>query len=277
MAWLNDHPPARSQFRHPRRDHESGVIVVHTAENTPDFVAFDGGAEAVARFIQGRSDPGSYHELVDSDSSIQLVEDGDEAFHDGTGSNPHSWGLSIATRADVWPLAPEEWRNGAVYQAAARAAGYARRLHDRTGIVIPPRRLTREESTNKVPGFISHAERDPTRRSDPGKHFPWDDFLLIYARLTADLQGIPVEEEDMPAAVTIARDPRDGAIYQVVNFGPGTWLATDYDVWITAVYWDAHGVKGLAPEDWSEADIDRTLRKPGSVPAPTWVGLQTPA
>lgn len=202
MAYLDDHPPSRSQFRYPRRAHPSGVVVVHTAENTPDYTGQDGGAEAVAKFIQGRQDPGSYHDLADSDSAINLVRYDAEAYHDATGSNPHSYGVSIATRADLWPSAPADWRKGAVYQAAACAAGYAHWLHARSGIVIPPRRISRDESELRVPGFISHAERDPQRRSDPGAHFPWTDFLAIYARLTADLQGgspiIPDTEEHMP-------------------------------------------------------------------------------
>lgn len=180
MAWLDDHEPARSQFRCPRRADPSGVCVVHTAENTPDFVAFDGGAEAVAGFIQRRPDPGSYHDLVDSDSAINLVRYSCEAFQDGTGSNPHAWGGSVATRADVWPLAPQAWKNGAVRQLAHAAARYARWLKAERGILIPARRITRAQSEQRVPGFISHAERDPARRTDPGAQFPWQFFLDEY-------------------------------------------------------------------------------------------------
>lgn len=191
MAWLDDHPPASSQFRRPRREQPSGVIVVHTAENTPDFVAFDGGAEAVANFIRTRTDPGSYHDLVDSDSCINLVGYDAEAYHDATGSNRHSYGLSVATRADVWPWAPKVWRDGAVHQAAAAAARYAFWLHARRGITIPARRINRAESEMRVPGFISHAERDPARRHDPGAGFPWPQFLAHYEHLTADLWPAP--------------------------------------------------------------------------------------
>jgi len=199
MAWLDDHPPESSQFRRPRREAPSGVVVVHTAENTPDFVAFDGGAESVANFVRTRSDPGSYHDLVDSDSCINLVGYDAEAYHDGTGSNRHSYGVSVATRADVWPVAPKAWRDGAVHQAAAAASRYAHWLHDRRGILIPARRINRVESEMRIPGFISHAERDPARRTDPGRSFPWAQFLAHYEHLTADLRPqapIPDFEED---------------------------------------------------------------------------------
>lgn len=203
MAWLDDHPPARSQFRRPRRDDPSGVVVVHTAENTPDLVAFDGGAEAVARYIAGRPDPGSYHDVCDSDSAINLVGYDAEAYHDATGSNPHSYGVSIATRADVWPLAPQAWRDGAIVQAAAAAARYAAWLRARSGIVIPARRITRAESDRRIPGFIAHAERDPARRSDPGAAFPWDTFLATYDQLTRTPRSV-----DMAfPVIRVANDP----------------------------------------------------------------------
>lgn len=189
-AYLREHPnPHRTQYRSPRREEPSGVIGVHTAENLPDTVATDGGAEAVARFISGRRDPGSYHELCDSDSFINLVRWLDEAFHDGTGTNPHSFGLSAATTAAWWPLAPRAWRDGCIENMAQRAAAYARWLHARRGIVIPARRITEAQARARVPGFVAHAQLDPGRRSDPGEFFPWAQFLARYAELIADLLG----------------------------------------------------------------------------------------
>jgi hypothetical protein len=205
VTYLLDHPPVRSQFRRTRREAPSGTVVIHTAENTPDTVATDGGAEAVARFIVSRSTPGSYHVLVDSDSRLQLLPWTAEAYQDGTGSNPHAVGLSVATRADWWPWAPQRWRDGAIEHLAQAAAEYARWLHAQRGIVIPPRRISRIESEARKPGFISHGERDPGRRTDPGAHFPWPQFLTRYAQLTADLTPIaaPSEEDDI---MVIARE-----------------------------------------------------------------------
>jgi hypothetical protein len=197
VSYLIDNPPRRSQYRRPRREEPSGVIAVHTAENAPDLVAFDGGAEAVARFIRDRSDPGSYHELVDSDSGINLVPYDAEAFHDGTGTNPHSLGLSFATRADVWPLAPQAWRDGAIEQGAQRAFNMARWIRHRTGIVVPARRISAAQARARVPGFVTHAELDPGRRSDPGRAFPFDQFLGRFDELMGGAPApAPVPEED---------------------------------------------------------------------------------
>lgn len=257
MAWLDDNQPARPQFRLPRRGEPSGVVVVHTAENTPDFVAFDGGAEAVARFIRGRDDAGSYHDLADSDSAINLVRYDAEAFHDGTGGNRHSYGVSVATRADVWPLAPKEWRDGAVRQAAAAAARYALWLQARTGIVIPARRITRAESERRVPGFISHAERDPARRRDPGRDFPWQQFFAEYLRALGYGDVIPEpetpEENDMrimdcegkPAVLLggtespkFLRTPADRAAYSEGLKVPAHKVKLEEYLRAIAVQWD---------------------------------------
>lgn len=196
MAWLDDNPPARDQFRFPRREEPSGVCVVHTAESTPDTTGADSGAENVARFIRDRPDPGSYHDLCDSDSAIQLVRYDAEAYHDATGSNPHSYGVSASTQAHRWSTLPQAWVDGCVHQMAAAAARYAHWLHQRSGIVIPARRISRSESELRAPGFISHAERDPERRTDPGASFPWGDFLSRFAALTADLQEDDVTPEE---------------------------------------------------------------------------------
>jgi len=213
MAWLDDHPPVRSQFRRPRREAPSGVVVVHTAENTPDFAGSDAGAEAVANFIRTRTDPGSYHDLCDSDSTINLVGYDAEAYHDGTGSNRHSYGVSVATRADKWTQAPRAWRDGAIQQAAMSAARYARWLKATRRIVIPARRINRAQSEARIPGFISHAERDPTRRTDPGVAFPWAMFLNAYS----EEMGQKEDNADMGLSAE-DREWIEGRISRVTSF-----------------------------------------------------------
>lgn len=183
-AYLVDNPPRRRQFK-ARTQRPSGVVVVHTAESTPDWVGHDSGAEAVARFIQGRSDPGSYHDLVDSDSIITLVPYDQQAYHDGTGSNPHSYGVSAATQAAKWNQAPKEWRTKTVRNMARAAAHYSQWRREKYNVPhIPARRVSKAQSSRGVPGFISHGERDPGRRTDPGASFPWELFLDYYKEFT---------------------------------------------------------------------------------------------
>lgn len=190
--YLIDNPPRVRQFRRPRSQQPSGVIVVHTAESFPDETAPDTGAENVARFIRDRTTPGSYHDLADSDSIVFLVPYDAEAFGDGTGSNPHAYHVSAATQAHKWDQLDDGWVDDCVRNMAKASARYARWLKARRGITIPARRITRAQSDARMPGFISHAERDPNRRTDPGAGFPWTKYLNYYA---AEMSG--EEEIDM--------------------------------------------------------------------------------
>lgn len=213
-AYLIDHPPRVRQFRD-RGTKPSGVIVVHTAESTPDWVGPDAGAEAVAKFISTRSDYGSYHKLSDSDSRIQVVPFEMQAYGDGTGSNPHAIHLSAATQAAKWMQATKAWREATVKNMARDAADAARWLKKHHDITVPARRITRAQSEARVPGFISHGERDPGRRSDPGPSFPWDLFLKTYA---AEMGGTATTEEtDMPSVEEIWAYP--------INLGDKPWPA----------------------------------------------------
>ncbi len=113
--FLEDNPPARTQFRRTRRAAVTGAIVVHTAENTTDTTLPDSGAEAVARFISRRTDAaGSYHTVVDSDSIVDVGRYEWEMFHEGTGGNRWSLGLSFACQASQWTTLPDRWVDGAL-------------------------------------------------------------------------------------------------------------------------------------------------------------------
>lgn len=190
-AYLEVHPPARKQFNHPRRDPLSGVFVVHTAESVMDTLGPDTGAENVAEWISNRTEaPGSYHDISDADSTVHVVDYDDEAYQDGTGSNRHAIGGSFACRVTDWAKMSPERKAAFIENGAKAFARAARHVYERTGIVVPAKRITKAQSDAKVPGFISHAERDPARRSDPGNgenQFPWDLLLARYAFHTRDL------------------------------------------------------------------------------------------
>lgn len=182
MAWLDTHTPNQQQFRCPRRERPSGVIGVHTAESFPDESGIDSGAENVAFFIQRRSNHGSYHDLCDSDSIIQLVEYRCVAYHIAThGLNEHSYGVSAATQAHRWDDLNPRWVAATIHNMARASARYAAWIKRHYGVTIPARRITLAQARNREPGFLAHADADPDRRSDPGQHFPWDMFLADYA------------------------------------------------------------------------------------------------
>lgn len=189
-AYLIDNPPAVTQFR-PRRAKVTGCIVVHTAESNPDETGPDTGSLAVAKFIENRKTPGCYHVLADSDSRLQLVPFSLATYGDATGSNDWAIHISAATQASKWKTLPEEWTEGCVRQMAACAADAHNWLKSEHGIVVPARRITKEESDNGEPGFIAHGQRDPGRRTDPGSTFPWDEFLDYYEDMTLPDKDAP--------------------------------------------------------------------------------------
>jgi hypothetical protein len=163
--YLIDHPPASTQFRNPRRERLSGVVVVHTAENAMDIVGVDTGAENVASFISRRADPGSYHELVDSDSVVAMMPDSYESFQVAVdGHNRHAWGISLACRStDLHPdLA---WTRAVITAAGARIAAFWQR--NWIDVASAARWLSRDEAlARNTPGLITHGALQPADRSD---------------------------------------------------------------------------------------------------------------
>lgn len=225
MAYLDDHPPKVVQQRCPRRDAPSGVVVLHSAENVPDLNPPDTGADAVAKFIVGRNEQASYHTICDSDSRIRLVDYGCEAFGDATGSNRHAIHISGAFTCAQWSTLPQSWRDGVVEQMALDALD-ARTWLAGYGVDLPARSLTREQSEARMPGFITHALRDPERRSDPGAECARL-VVLRYAELTAPDPPEP-PEDDMPKTTACCRDSLGrGWFFYIASIAGDVWAKVD--------------------------------------------------
>jgi hypothetical protein len=191
-TYLEEHPPARQQYIAPRRSEPSGGIVVHTAENLFDVSPPDNGGEAVAHFIANRTDAaGSYHSLVDSDSIVRVMPYEWEAFGEGTGGNRWALHLSFACHATDWATMPEAWRTGALANGAQEAANMARWVNAVTGLVVPALHIPAFDYRAQRPGFVYHAQLDPSRRSDPGASFPMTDFLNQYAIIMSQEPIVP--------------------------------------------------------------------------------------
>lgn len=179
-VYLTDHHPRRRQWIEPRRGEPSGAIVLHTAENRADITADDESAENVARFIATRTDPGSYHSIVDSDTICRVGEYGWEMFGEGTGGNRWALHLAWATRARDWDLLPNKWVEAAIDNGAQEAARMAEWMWAERQILVPARWITAAEYRRGVAGFIRHADLDPGRRTDPGPGFPAELFFDRY-------------------------------------------------------------------------------------------------
>lgn len=245
--YLVMYPPTRSQFRRGRRKDPSGVTVLHTAESITDLAGPDTGAESVARFIRNRTTPGSYHDLVDRDSALQLVPYSAEAFQDATGTNSHALSISWAISCADWPTLPREHVLGLVLQGAVAFARQQAWLQSNGYPTTPLRRITRAQSDRGVPGFITHGERDPGRRSDPGgrpDRFPW---ALWFEACSAALGNRP------SAPPSIGDDMR--VVY--VNNGPAALLAGSGRLYpLESGEPSAYRGAGVPVEEVTQAELD---------------------
>jgi hypothetical protein len=160
-VYLEEHPPKRRQFYYKRQGPVSGAIVVHTAECAMDISGPDMAAESVARFISTRSDAGSYHSVVDSDSIVRVCKYEWESWHEGTGGNRWSLGLSFACRAAEWATAPAWWLEGTLSNGALEAYNMALWVKETIGKDVPAKRISVEDYRDGLPGFIAHAQLDP--------------------------------------------------------------------------------------------------------------------
>lgn len=187
--------------RQHRRDTPSGVVVLHTTEGALDESPPDYGAESTARYFGHSTRPASYHDLVDSDSEVPFLPYDHEAFHDATGTNPHSIGVSAGRPAASWGRNPAH-DEATLRRMARRGARALRWVAGQKRLAAVPaewvRHLTVAEARARVPGFIAHGELDPSRRSDPWVTHPmarelWGRFL---AAVNDELYGGPVPGPD---------------------------------------------------------------------------------
>lgn len=175
--YLLNYNPGTPQYTFPRRGANklSGTAIVHTAECAADNIGEDTSAEGCANMIANRSDYGSYHRLVDSDSIINMLPWEYEAWQD---SETNNWavGISAALRTSDWLTMPQD-RADSVYRNMARcAADFVSHMKVNYGIEVPLRRISGAEARARVPGFCAHGDSG-IARSDPGANFDWDRFF----------------------------------------------------------------------------------------------------
>lgn len=197
--YLLDHPnpaaPVRANgirfWGYPTRNKKLDLLVIHTAENLPDWSGPDTSAESVARYGATTTRPASWHVTVDADSTVPMLPDSMTAFH-AVGYNSRGWGMEIATQAAKWDRAPALWTALILDRAASEAARKAKAHR------IPVRRLTKAQADNGMSGFVAHADLDPGRRTDPGQDFPWVRFLrLVAAKVAGHTTTTTINSEEL--------------------------------------------------------------------------------
>jgi len=167
LPWV----PPRS-FTRGRSSGTPRFIVIHTTEGSAHGQSAEDGAAYDAR----RTDQTSTHYFVDSTSVVQCVRTTDTAHTAGPSGN--RWGIQyeLCGRASYdrsWWLG--DYGRPMLRLAAAQAARDVKRYG------IPVKRITPADLRNGGRGFVGHVDVTnawgEVDHTDPGKNFPWTEFL----------------------------------------------------------------------------------------------------
>lgn len=187
-----------------------GVVVHITAGLEQLGPGDDHSAERTAEYARTTDRQVSWHSGADTDTAIRLLPPTYTAFH-CAGYNSSTLGLELSKRHTDWFGMSPEWVRKTLANGAKAVADWWPILYAEG---VPLAKVTKAEWDDGEKGFISHAELDPGRRSDPGwvkgkDTFPWQQFFdAIAAAITPPS---PTPEDDDMQFRAIRRVP-DGAI-----------------------------------------------------------------
>lgn len=181
--YLLDNPPRSPQFYPSRSNAPTYAVGVHTSEGPTG----PGSARNLARFISQRSDPGSYHAIVDCDETIVMVPPDYTTFSvAASGYNSRTWHICLAGRSA--DLSPDDPNTQAMI---ARAGEAIRVLWTLLGIDIQSNlEWVGSDALNRA-GLFCHGDVQPWDRSDAWSRHP-DRAVLDQQLLNAIAAGAPV-------------------------------------------------------------------------------------
>ena len=206
--YLLDNPPRTRQFYPSRSNTPTYAIGVHTSEGSTG----PGSARNLARFISQRSDPGSYHAIVDSEETVVLVPPSFTTFSvAASGYNSRTWHICLAGRSAE--LSPDDANTQAMI---ARAGEAIRALWAFLNIPLSSAEWIGTDALNR-PGLFCHGDVQPWDRSDAWSTHP-DRARLDQLLVDAINTPTPSPEED-DVKDALIRDPRDGAVYRITQPG----------------------------------------------------------
>lgn len=186
----------------------TGGVVLHTTEG----VGGDESAENTAGFISRRSDPGSYHCIVDWNSTVFLMPDDYTAFGVATsGYNSRCWMIALACKGSE--LDVDDWATNVMIDRAAKeiVAFWRRNGFD-------PHEANRAIGTGVLEraGWAQHGEVQPQDRSDAWVHHPQEWGLGIMLAVAISRHAGEYEPAPPPAEIP-APLPDLGWIADAIN------------------------------------------------------------
>jgi len=171
---------------YPTRLKPVDLIILHVTAGLEDLdmEGADQSAEGTNKYGATTSRDASWHKCVDSDTIADALPDEYTAWH-CRGYNSNSLGLEISNRDARWDNKPAAWVKAILTNVAKVCHAWEKKYN------IPRRLLTQRQVDAGERGYSYHMFLDPTRRTDPGRTFPWDYFVQILESL----------DEDVPAPV----------------------------------------------------------------------------
>lgn len=255
--YLLDNPPASRQYYPSRPSGLSGGVVIHTTEGSGGFTS----AENTAAFISRRTDPGSYHCIVDSEANaaVHLLPDDHVAFGvAASGYNSRCWMIAIAAPSAA--LNPEsEFTLIEIDNMGREIAEFWKR----NGVDIAAASNFIGEGVKDRPGLAHHGDVQPWDRSDAWSRredrWIFDSLLLQAIERHAGVAPVAPPAPTVPTPVPPTSVWRVGStgdkvreIQKIVGvaqdgiFGPATEAAVK--VWQSNLRITADGIWGPATE-----------------------------
>lgn len=189
LPWV---PPASWDKGRPSGGQPT-LIVIHATDGSEGLRSAEDGASYDTR----RTDGTSTHFFCDQDSTIQCVKTTDTAHAAYPAGNGRGVHFELCGRASQTAA---QWDDAASNGTIRQAARIAARVAKKHG--IPVRLLTSAQVRAGMKGFCGHlniseafGESDHT---DPGKNFPWDEFLGLVQAENGDSD---VSQADVIAAL----------------------------------------------------------------------------
>lgn len=196
------------------------LIVIHDTEGSSNAESAEDGAAYDAR----RTDGTSTHYFVDNTSIVQCVRTADQAHAARAQGNKRGIQYELCARAS---FTKAQWTS-ADYGLPMLERAAAQVARDCAKWQIPVRRLTSDQVAAGQKGICGHADitaafpKDNGTHTDPGKSFPWDDFIALVKSASAGNLEDDVTPEDIKsiAKAVWAFDPgkdADGNIWPGIS------------------------------------------------------------
>lgn len=278
--FLIDNPPASRQFYPSRNGGLSGGVVIHTTEGAGG----ESSAENTAGFISRRSDPGSYHCIVDSEpnAAVHLIPDEYTAFGvAASGYNSRCWMVAIAAPSAALNADSPHTQTEIDNMGREIVAFWVRNGFD----PVASAQFIGEDVKNR-PGLAHHGDVQPWDRSDAWsrREDRWVFDSLLLQAIARHAGGaapapLPPQEPTVPAPVPPSTIWRRGStgdkvreIQKVVGveqdgiFGPKTEAAVK--TWQANLGIAADGVWGPQTEEATRNLFVFLANLPAAQPGP---------